>query len=577
MSADAPLGPRHFDLAALTPDRFQELVYLLAHAVEPRTVPVKAKDQGLDARLPGPRGRATLRGWQAKRHTTGINWADCEESVRRAQAFWRPPYITFCFALDLSAKDQEDFECRLVRKFPHLRLDYWPGSELQRLMRETEGGRRAATYLFGDPVGDQAALLRAIATGRPLTRTAQAVERLAAIHEFLQSDPHFRYAVDMREHGAAEAPIAPGTFMSIEVSTSTGKVRIEASERHPGALAEHGPSGALVFDDDDAGQRAAELVERLLREGGRAKIESGLAIRMDRMAPGLQGLLPTDTARGVFEISALPLGPSEETLKLRQPVLLVCGETEALIELVDVDPPDRWLGALAGGLGGLEVFFSVRGLSADQIESRLDWRWSAGVGSTLEQLLACDVLIGALENSLVELRDPSDGHVLVSGTAGDASGDNETESVRGRRELLALLGELESWTGEQLEPPAKWSDGDVGALEYGVGRIRRPLEDITWARQRLTVTDPKLPENLDEPHQLAIVRPIGVRLFGREVWIGRELLHLPEVTFEPVDEDGQHVYIVPPSDPGPGTLRLFPPEEDQPFPGIEPATDPKDD
>src|SRR5918911_1674718 len=365
MSADAPLGPREFDLAALSPDRFQELVYLLAHAVEPKTVPVKAKDQGLDARLPGPRGRDTVRGWQAKRHTTGINWADCEESIRRAQAFWRPRHITFCFALDLSAKDQRDFEERLARQFSHLRLDYWPGSELQRLMRDTEEGRRAASYLFGDPAGDQAAIRRAIATGGELTTTSQAIDRLAAIHEFMQSDPHFRYGLNMREGEAPEAPPAPGTFLSLEINTSSGKVRIDASERHPGALAEHGPEGALVFSDDEAGRRAAKQVDGLLREGGQVRIESGLGVRMDRVPPALQGLLATDSERAVVEISALRFGrPGEKAPEFRQPVLLTCGDTQALIELVQVDPPDGWLGAIAGGLGGLEVFYVVRGATA---------------------------------------------------------------------------------------------------------------------------------------------------------------------------------------------------------------------
>ncbi len=57
---------------------------------------------------------------------------------------------------------------------------------------------------------------------------------------------------------------------------------------------------------------------------------------------------------------------------------------------------------------------------------------------------------------------------------------------------------------------------------------------------------------------------VCARLFGREVWIGHEL-HLPQVKFDRVEEGGQQqVYIEPPSDPGPATLRLFPPEEGHP-------------
>lgn len=224
----------------------------------------------------------------------------------------------------------------------------------------------------------------------------------------------------------------------------------------------------------------------------------------------------------------------------------------------------------------LEVFFLSRRLAADRSESRFDWRWRAGVGTTLEQLLACELTIAGLERSTVELRDSSDDRVLVAGTMEEAADDTELESLRGRRELLALLGELEAWTGEQLEPPAEWDDGDVGAMQYAVARIRKPLEDVTWTRQRLTVRDPKLPEDLEELHQLAMIRPIGIRPFDREVWIGHELLHLPQVKFDLVEEGGQEqVYIEPPSDPGHATLRLFPPEEGPPLPATaasRPAT-----
>lgn len=116
----SPQGPVDYPLGDLTPDRFESLVFLLARTTDLRVLPVRAHDQGLDARLPGPLGR-TRRGWQAKRYTSQINWGECRESVRRALAFWRPPRITFCFPRDLSAAEQDSLGTELADHFPEVR------------------------------------------------------------------------------------------------------------------------------------------------------------------------------------------------------------------------------------------------------------------------------------------------------------------------------------------------------------------------------------------------------------------------------------------------------------------------
>src|SRR4051794_2050861 len=181
-----------YPLGTLAPDRFEALVFLLARSTDARTIPIKAHDQGLDARLPGPSGR-TLRGWQAKRYTSQINWSECRDSVRRAMAFWRPPRITFCFPRDLSAAEQGSFRTELADHVPEVRLDFWSGSELQRLIRDTEEGRRAAAWLFENPDADREAMLRAMAVGGELASTRQALERQAVVQEYMDRDPHLHF------------------------------------------------------------------------------------------------------------------------------------------------------------------------------------------------------------------------------------------------------------------------------------------------------------------------------------------------------------------------------------------------
>src|SRR5271156_3644227 len=66
---DFPLDSFMLDvLTDQVADQFEALVFLLARTTDEGVVPVRAKDHGLDARLPDPQGR-TLRGWQAKRFT----------------------------------------------------------------------------------------------------------------------------------------------------------------------------------------------------------------------------------------------------------------------------------------------------------------------------------------------------------------------------------------------------------------------------------------------------------------------------------------------------------------------------
>jgi hypothetical protein len=71
-----PKGPHAYNLQKVEPGDYETLTYLLAHAENNDVVIVRNKDRGLDARLPDPVGRTTLRGWQAKRFAAGRSASD---------------------------------------------------------------------------------------------------------------------------------------------------------------------------------------------------------------------------------------------------------------------------------------------------------------------------------------------------------------------------------------------------------------------------------------------------------------------------------------------------------------------
>jgi hypothetical protein len=545
-------GPVKYPLDELTPDQFESLVFLLARTTDPRVVPVRAKDRGLDARLPDPHGR-TLHGWQAKRFTDGIHWAQCRESITRAIAFWRPPRITFCFAHDLSAAEQESFRTELSIRFRQVRLDFWPASELQRLIRDTDEGQKAAAWLFKNREATTEAMLRATAVGGPLQSTRQAAERQAVIQDFMDRDPHLRYTMVSRSHGSPETPPAPQTFISITLLTGAQEIRIDGTERYPGAIQDLGGGPQLAFSDDEDGQRAREAIERLLAQGGTEKLGSGLGTVMPAIPVGLQGLMPETGLWGAVEVQAE--SAAHEQPPHMPPVLVSAGDAQVGVTLAPVDTADGWDVTLGGGVGGLEIFQSSR-IADGTVKSQLDWRYTRGVGSGLDQLLACQVMLAALQTEKVDLRWPEGGIAVQAAMHPPGDSEEWQEELDSLRTFLGYVAELEAWLGHDLHPPAHPSAEDTQILGDIIPRIREHEAPLTWQRIEL---DPGAVEPAEDgPFQFALMRPLSARIFGSEVYLGIELLHFPEGCLE---RDGETLAIVPIGEAGAGTARLYHPDE----------------
>ncbi len=547
-------GPVIYPLDELTPDQFESLVFLLARSTDPRVLPVSAKDHGLDARLPDTRGR-TLRGWQAKRFTSGIHWEQCRKSVTRAVAFWRPPRITFCFAHDLSASEQESFRTDLADCFPQVRLDFWPASELQRLIRDTDEGRRAAAWLFENREANLEAVLRATAVGGALESTQQAVERQAAIQDYMDRDPHLHYTILSRSPGAPETPPAPQTFLSVTILVGGQEVRIDGSERYPGAIDDLGGRPELAYSDDEDGRRARAAVERLMQHGGTETVSSGLGALMKEIPVGLQGLMPEAGLWGPMEIQAS--SPAPVPLP-RIPMLVCAGDAEVGVILESVDAPQGWDLTLGGGVGGLEIFQSSRATDG-RMQMQLDWRYTRGVGTGQEQLLASRVMLAALRSKSVDLRYPSGGEAVQATLIPPDDTEEWQDELEQLIVLLGYVAEFEAWLGHELYPPAHPSNEDAQTLGQVIPRIREPENSITW--RKVDLAPGATPPAFDGPFQFALLRPLWVRLFGSEVYVGMELLHFPEGNLE---GQGDDLAIVPIGEEGTGSVRLHHPDEAPP-------------
>jgi hypothetical protein len=422
MSSEQPKGPKRYDLQAVEPNDFETLTYLLAHAENRNVVPVRPKDAGLDARLPDPLGRLTLRGWQAKRFPpTKIHWKQCEESLEDAVAWWRPTRVTFVFTHDLSAADQTKFRTRLAEAHPYLRVDWWGDTEVQRLLRDTDEGRNAARWLFesAETIDD---LLAALVSKEPVRTPAEIAKRQAELLDRLNSgDPHFYYTTVARPAGSRETPPAPGTFVSVVLVVGGAEVRYDLQEKYPGALDDLGGAPLLVVSDDEKGEEARTAIEAALQATGPTRVASSVGVHWPAVPVGLRGLMPEE-AWGEIEIASTP---TDHRLKHEEPAFTFmarAGDASLGMEFVLSDETEAgYEQTLIAATGGLELLMSVRGKAGKQrrpgnMETRLDWRHTLGVGHALDQLLSCRLLLAVLGGaSLALTHGNDDGEMVASG------------------------------------------------------------------------------------------------------------------------------------------------------------------
>lgn len=391
-------GARVYPLEELTDGEFEGLTYLLARVDDKAVVPVRNHDRGLDVRLPDER-QLTRRGWQAKRFEKGkIHWDQCRKSVETAVAFWRPPRITFVFAHELSAREQEEFRTELVERVAlPVALDYMPEAEVQRRLRDTPDGRQAAAWLFADSELEEEALRRTIAMGGELRDAAHAAERLSEIQRHLGRDPHLDYTTIAQETGAPWTPAAQGTALSVMTQEGDREVRFDAREKFPGALEQLGLEGAFVFTDDEAGRRARDALAQANPDSGTISIESGIGFRMTKVPVGMRGVMTDEPVFGTVTLT--PETSSDEPSPPPPSLvgIIAAGEHELGMAFAPADEAVAdWDMTLGGAAGGLEIFHSMRG-EPEALEHTLDWRHTFGEGSALEQLLGCRVMIAVLK------------------------------------------------------------------------------------------------------------------------------------------------------------------------------------
>jgi hypothetical protein len=135
-------------IKVMTPSAFEDLVFALVRLEDERAEQLGPPDAGRDTivRLPG--GGELV--WQAKHHSSGIHWGDCEESLTTALRERIPREVTFVFPVKMTAGKEAGLD-DLRKRYPQVTITRpWTLPDLRARLLMADDVRRE---LIDRPIG----------------------------------------------------------------------------------------------------------------------------------------------------------------------------------------------------------------------------------------------------------------------------------------------------------------------------------------------------------------------------------------------------------------------------------------
>ena len=537
-----PSRRESFDFLGLTPDRFEELVFLLAALEIPGLVRTANPDGGLDALVPADASGRVPRGIQAKHHTRGPSATKCAKSLRDAIAAHRPEHVTFAFPSNPTSGQIAAFQKKVVAMDSAVEVDYWGASQLTSRLIGSDDARRVARHIFGDE--DTERLERLIRAHQNVDDGAQALEALGAGADLLDSDPYFLYSVGARPGELPAPPPAQGSVMRLEVIDEHGVRHVDAVAR-PGTSQEQLPQGRFVLE----GEEAIERWQRFQSEGGDITFED-VGFEFEKLPKHLAPLWD-GMERGDVMIRS--------GQRPRRSILMEvdgdAGTFSAEVQLGPTVPKEEWEHAVAGSIGTAVLTINSR-RRGDGGEANIDWSWRAGRGSNREQLQGLQFLQAVAGEGSLRLMDPESRAVFTEGPTPDIAFDQDMAALTTVYEDVVSL---EEWLETTIEVPDEILAGDANALR----RIARLIEGVegSWTNASF-ILGPAGPKEIEAEGIFQLRQKMGAQLFGREYQLGELATYINAYRLDSTrtGADGSTEFFLVPRDSSSTMLeRLEPP------------------
>lgn len=537
-----PSRRESFDFLGLTPDRFEELVFLLAALEIPGLVRTANPDGGLDALVPAGASGRVPRGIQAKHHTKGPSATKCAESLRDAIVAHRPEHVTFAFPTNPTSGQIAAFQKKVVAMDSAVEVDYWGASQLTSRLIGSEDGRRVARHIFGDE--DTGRLERLIRAHQNVDDGAQALEALGAGADLLDSDPYFLYSLGTRPDELPAPPPAHGSVMRLEVIDEHGARHVDAVAR-PGTSQDQLPHGRFVLE----GEEAIKRWQRFQSEGGDVAFED-VGFQFEKLPKHLAPLWD-----GMERGNVVIRSGQRSRRSILMEVAGDAGTFSAEVQLGPAVPKEGWEHAVAGSVGTVELTINSR-LRGDGGEANIDLSWRSGRGSNRDQLKSLQFLRAVSGKGTLRLMDPESRAVFTEGPTPDIAFDQGMVALTTVYEDVASL---EEWLGTTIEVPDEIPAGDANALR----RIARLIEGVegSWTNASF-VLDPAGPKEIETEGVFQLRQQMGAQLFGREYQLGELVTYLNAYRLDSnrTGADGSTEFVLVPRDSSSKMLERLEPQ-----------------
>lgn len=505
MSSAAPLGPRRFDLAALSPDDFEALCIRLARLEIVGVTGTRAPDGGADALQADPTG-GYRRAWQAKNHRQ-IDWRKCRESLDKAVDTYGIVHFTFCFSVDLTIGDRRRLE-ELRARHPEVDVDHWGASEIVARLSGSDDGNRVARFFFEDPIESTELIARAVRAGGELRSVGQAVERVRAVGEYLDGDAFFIYPISHYPEGAGPPP-APGTTISVEYPENGQVVRIDAVPRDDEA-AERFPARMLIVLTGPH----AEQLERASLRGEVLHLRRGAEVTIQSLPPAF-----ADEVGRTFEAELqIDFTPDPWVAEFRASTTK--REESVRVTMEPAGAPSGWDRRYEGRYGGLTVSLLARlGEGEERVGAK--WSYRSDGSPAREQLAALRFLEAMHEEGEFVMCECEDGRRLLAGPNQPAAIPAEFAAWLS---LLTDVISIENWMGADLRVPTEIPAEQMETIARVAHEVRAGQAEFTDRTFEL-VGDTEAVPKVVRGSDMKIDERWVVEIFGEEMVLGRRSLH----------------------------------------------------